>query len=129
MIRARRAMKARRTKGRCPICRTVMVTGAYIVLLPGTGWAHSKCAADKNRSTNPIHEGERPVKTATAAPPRAARCRYHNRLGDPCSNPVIDEDSNAIQLCPSHALRAAQLLVEKGAIAITYATPDRRRTL
>lgn len=53
---ATRAKKARRTKGRCPLCRTVMVTGTYIVLLPGLGWAHATCAAGRHRAHNT--EGE-----------------------------------------------------------------------
>jgi hypothetical protein len=73
-----------------------------------------------------IKEENTPVKTPTAAPERAARCRYHNRRDDPCPNPAIDGDPNAIQLCPSHALRAAQLLVEHGAITIRYASTRRR---
>lgn len=65
--------------------------------------------------------------TATVATKRAARCRMHDRLDNPCPNPVIDEDPNAIQICPSHALRAAQLLVEHGAITIAYPTPATRK--
>lgn len=45
-----RAMKARRTKGRCPLCRGLLVTGTYIALLPGLGWAHSSCAMQQHQT-------------------------------------------------------------------------------
>lgn len=64
----------------------------------------------------------------TTDPSRTARCRYHNRLDEPCPNPAIDDDPNTIRLCPAHALRAAQLLVEHGAITIKYANLNRRRS-
>lgn len=47
-----RAKKARRTKGRCPYCRTTMTVGQPIALLPGIGWAHSRCAAERVRATS-----------------------------------------------------------------------------
>lgn len=52
---ATRAKRARRTKGTCPYCRAVMVTGVYIVLIPGVGWTHSLCAARQH--TTPAHGG------------------------------------------------------------------------
>jgi hypothetical protein len=51
MTLAIRAMKARRTKGRCPFCEAVMVVGVYIVLIPGAGWAHSRCAIQQITTT------------------------------------------------------------------------------
>lgn len=44
---------------------------------------------------------------------RAVRCRYRNRLNDPCPNPAAVEDPDAgIQLCPRHLLEAHTLFVE-----------------
>lgn len=40
-----RAKKARRSKGRCPYCRTTMTVGQMIALLPRVGWVHSRCAS------------------------------------------------------------------------------------
>ncbi|GAA0347739.1 hypothetical protein NE235_10615 [Actinoallomurus spadix] len=57
---------------------------------------------------------------STIAPERQARCRYLKSSGNRCENPVADDDPNAVQLCPSHALRAAQLLAEHGAIKIQF---------
>lgn len=49
------------------------------------------------------------------------RCRMVDRLGDRCPNPVVSEDIKVVQICPRHALEAARLLVEAGAIQIRYA--------
>ena len=55
-----------------------------------------------------------------------AQCRYAKRTGERCTAEVIDPDPEAVQICPSHALRAAQLLAESGAIHIKAASPTRR---
>lgn len=66
------------------------------------------------------------MKTAIAAPERAARCRYHNRRDDPCSNEALDGDPAALQICAAHALRAVHLLAEAG--VIRYSLANARRT-
>jgi hypothetical protein len=46
-VLAIRSKKARLTKGTCPLCRTMMLVGTRIVLLPGLGWCHFKCHHDR----------------------------------------------------------------------------------
>ncbi|MGI5232880.1 hypothetical protein [Actinoallomurus sp. CA-142502] len=60
-----------------------------------------------------------------AAPERKARCRYRDRFDNPCANEVADDDPASIQLCPSHALRAVQMLAEAGVIRYQLANPRR----
>lgn len=44
---------------------------------------------------------------------RAVRCRYHDRLDNPCPNEAAVSDPDAgIQLCPRHLLEAHTLFVE-----------------
>lgn len=52
---------------------------------------------------------------------RQPRCRMADRLGDRCPNPSINDDIKTVQICARHALAAANLLVEAGAIQIRYA--------
>lgn len=56
---------------------------------------------------------------------RAPRCRMVGGTGNRCTGEVVDPDPRALQICPRHALKAAQLLAEAGAIAITYANIGR----
>jgi hypothetical protein len=55
------------------------------------------------------------------------RCRMSDRLGDRCTGLSIDEDVKAVQICARHALAAAKLLAEAGAIQIRYADVTSRR--
>lgn len=57
---------------------------------------------------------------------RKSRCRMRDRFDNPCTGEVIDPDPEAIQICPQHALRGAQLLAEHGAIQIKTLTSTRR---
>ena len=50
---ATRVKKARRTRGHCPLCQCPLVTGQYIALLPGLGWAHSACVARRIANSQP----------------------------------------------------------------------------
>lgn len=59
---------------------------------------------------------------------RKPRCRLLNELGDRCLNPSLDPDPGAVQICPSHALKGAQLLEEAGAITIYFALPSSMRS-
>jgi hypothetical protein len=49
-VRAIRSKKARLTKGTCPLCRTMMMCGTRIVLLPDIGWCHAKCHREQRPS-------------------------------------------------------------------------------
>jgi hypothetical protein len=49
-----------------------------------------------------------------------------DRLNDRCSNEAIDPDEATLAICATHALQAAQLLTEAGAITIKFATTTRR---
>lgn len=66
---------------------------------------------------------------ATVAGGRQPRCRMSDRLGDRCPNPSINDDIKAVQICARHALAAARLLAEAGAIQIRYADVTTRRTV
>lgn len=52
------------------------------------------------------------IVNLTPAPYREPRCRYLNRLGDPCVNPSLDPDPNAIQICVRHVREVLDLLRE-----------------
>lgn len=67
------------------------------------------------------------ITAPPAAPERKPRCRVLDVRSNRCENPVIDDDPNAPQICPRHALEGAQLLQSAGAILITFITPDQRR--
>lgn len=62
------------------------------------------------------------------APERKRRCRMLNRLSDRCSNEAVDSDEASLAICAAHALQAAQLLAEAGAITITFGKARRRTT-
>jgi hypothetical protein len=36
----------------------------------------------------------------------------HDRKGNRCPNPALDEDPEAVQICAKHAARALQLVAE-----------------
>lgn len=57
---------------------------------------------------------------------RKPRCRMINRLQNRCGNEVIDPDPAAPQFCAKHALEAAQLLADYGAIKIKFTDITRR---
>lgn len=52
---------------------------------------------------------------------RKPRCRMHGGTGNRCTGEVVDPDPRALQICPHHALQAALLLADAGAIRIQYA--------
>jgi hypothetical protein len=57
-------MRARRTKGTCPLCSQVIQAGRQIGLVRGLGWCHSACIVICNREVAAIREtiteGKRP---------------------------------------------------------------------
>lgn len=55
---ATRVMKARRTRGTCPACRTPLITGQQIGKVPGRAWMHVSCIVEANRKAST--EGKRP---------------------------------------------------------------------
>lgn len=55
------------------------------------------------------------TKTAVASPDREPRCRMYSRRGNPCANPALDSDPNAIQICVRHAGEVLELIRERQA--------------
>ncbi len=51
-------MRARRTKGECPLCGLVLAAGRQIGLIRSLGWCHSACIVIHNRKIST--EGKRP---------------------------------------------------------------------
>lgn len=41
---------------------------------------------------------------------RIPRCRLRIRLNNPCANPSLDPDPNAVQICGMHAARVMELI-------------------
>jgi len=48
-LRAVRIMKARRTKGTCPLCQQALTAGRQIGLVRSLGWCHAACVVVHNR--------------------------------------------------------------------------------
>ncbi len=57
-LRAARTMRARRTKGTCPLCGLVLNAGRQIGLVRGTGWCHAACIVIRNRKIKDSSEDE-----------------------------------------------------------------------
>jgi hypothetical protein len=52
------------------------------------------------------------VTPTEAPPPREPRCRYLRKSSNPCANPALDPDSNAIWICARHAAQVMALVAE-----------------
>lgn len=53
------------------------------------------------------------IKTTPATPARVRRCRYHNRLNNPCPNPSLSQDDKTIAICVKHAVAVMELINEQ----------------